>query len=358
MTIGMVLFGISVLYVILSEEKLLQTPMIVRRKRNNPKGALRFMEQIKIPDTDLTLCPIGLGTVGAGVKWDEKETSRILGTYLDLGGNLLDTARVYSDWIGNEKGRSERRLGDWFQKEGKRDQVLLMTKGGHPLLSSMHTPRMSPMDMRQDLELSLQALRTDVIDIYLYHRDDRDQSIEMELEVMEEFRREGKIRYYGCSNWKADRMREADAYAKDHGFRGLIADQALLNLGTRFKAPPKDDTTEAITGDILSYHKENHRNLAMAYTGLAGGYFHKYLRDGAVPGSEYDTPDNRKVAQKAMALAQDYGCTLTQLLLGYLRVQDFPCLALYGPNRMEQIREAMEGLEIPFEWEDFEKVLT
>lgn len=86
---------------------------------------------------------------------------------------------------------------------------------------------MTPEDMRHDLELSLKALRTDTIDIYFYHRDNLRQNVEDEIETMETFRREGKIRYYGCSNWTTERIKEADAYCKKMNYRGFVADQAL-----------------------------------------------------------------------------------------------------------------------------------
>ena len=63
--------------------------------------------KITIPDTDITIHPLGLGTVNAGLAWDEKETGRIIDTFLDMGGNLLDTAHVYSDWVKPERARSD-----------------------------------------------------------------------------------------------------------------------------------------------------------------------------------------------------------------------------------------------------------
>ena len=170
--------------------------------------------RIQIPDTDLSLCPIGLGTLSAGLKWDGKEADAIFDAYLELGGNVVDTARIYQDWVPGEVGRSERVVGDWIKRSGKRDQIVLMTKGGHPKYTGpqddLHLSRMTDADMRRDIELSLKALRTDRIDVYFYHRDNLAQSVAEEIETMERFVREGKIRYYACSNWSADRMREAD----------------------------------------------------------------------------------------------------------------------------------------------------
>lgn len=72
------------------------------------------MDRIKIKDTDLELSRLGLGCVKAGVKWAGQEAFDLFDAFLDMGGNVYDTARVYSDWIPSERGRSERVLGQWL----------------------------------------------------------------------------------------------------------------------------------------------------------------------------------------------------------------------------------------------------
>ena len=79
------------------------------------------MEKRQIQDTELWVSPFGLGTADAGVAWKEEDADRIFGTYLESGGNLIDTAHVYSDWIPPETARSERVIGDWLTKTKKRN---------------------------------------------------------------------------------------------------------------------------------------------------------------------------------------------------------------------------------------------
>lgn len=69
------------------------------------------MKKKQMMNTDLVVSPFGLGTADAGTAWKEEEADRIIGTYLELGGNLIDTAHVYSDWIPPETARSERLYG-------------------------------------------------------------------------------------------------------------------------------------------------------------------------------------------------------------------------------------------------------
>lgn len=317
--------------------------------------------RIWIPNTDLELSPIGLGTVNAGIDWDGADADRVYNTYLDLGGNVIDTARVYADWMRPyEIGRSERVLGDWLRRSGKRDQVVIITKGGHPKFTcpedDVHIPRMTPADMRGDIEKSLKSIGVDTIDIYFYHRDNRAQTVEEEIETMEQFRREGKIRYYGCSNWEADRIIEADNYCKAKGYRGFVADQSLLNMGMKYMNPLADDTMVYCQGDLHEYHKNNQANLLMPYMGVASGFFHLFAAKGeeGVKHSNYYTPGNIKVAKRCLELMNKYHASVSQIVLGFFTQQDYPCVPLYGPQNDAQLKDAMGTMEIKFEKRDFE----
>ena len=321
-------------------------------------------KRIRIPDTDLSLFPIGLGTVDAGLGWDGADADKIFDTYLSCGGNVIDTAHVYSDWVPGEIARSERVVGDWLARSGKRHEVTLITKGGHPDMTTanpdLHLSRMAGEDMVQDLDASLKQLRTDYIDIYFYHRDNRAQSVEEEIEVMEEFVKAGKIRYYGCSNWVTDRMSEAYDYAKAKGYRGFVADQSLLNLGTKYFRGLSDDTLAYIKGEAYQYHIDHPELLAMPYSGNCNGFFQIFAQKGAdgVKGNPYDTPENIRVAKKIQTLQEEYNCSITQVVLGFFFHQPFACLPLYKSSSAERIIDACGTLDIPFTDADYEWLLA
>lgn len=320
-------------------------------------------EFIDIPNTDLRVSPIGLGTVGAGLDWDGADADRIFDAYLDLGGNLVDSAHVYSDWVPPETARSERVVGDWLSRSGKRDKIVLMTKGGHPDMTGdnpdVHQSRMTAADMRADIESSLQKLRCDVIDIYFYHRDDVRQPVGQLIEVMEGFKKEGKIRYYGCSNWKAARMAEADAYCAEKGYRGFVANQALLNLGLRHMKPFPDDTMESFDEGMFAYHRRTPGNLAIPYMGVCSGFFHLVAAGNmaAVKDSPYNTSANLKVAARVGELAKKYDASVSQILLAFFDTMDFACAPLYGPQTLEQLQDAMAARRLSLTAADFEGVL-
>lgn len=313
------------------------------------------MEQnILLKGTDLRVSPIAFGTVRAGLDWDGKDADKMLNHYLDNGGNLIDSARVYYDWVEPEIGRSERVLGDWLRRCGRRDEAILITKGGHPNRFTMHTSRMGQDDMEYDLGLSLKTLGTDYIDIYFYHRDDESRPVAELLERMEGFRKEGKIRYYGCSNWTTARMIEAEEYAKAHGLRGFIANQNLYNIGSKYMKPFDDDTMVTADDAALDYYR-NGNNTPMPYFGICSGFFHILDAKGpdAVKDSCYYTEGNLRVAKRIAELREKYGCTITQVLMGFFFTRDFPVIPLVGSANIAQLDDMLGSVNVPFEKDDF-----
>lgn len=308
-----------------------------------------MMRRIALRGTDLSLSPIALGTVKAGIAWSGREADALLDAYLDMGGNVLDTARVYTP---PKEGCGEQVLGQWLRHSGKRRQVVLVSKGGHPKLDSMTVPRMDRASMTADLEDSLRALGVDEIDLYLYHRDDPATPAGELVEQMEDFRRAGKIRWYGCSNWTTPRMEEAAAYAKAHGLSGFVANECLFNVGIRHMGPLADKTMVAADEAMLAYHRAAGMGM-LAYCGLCSGYFHRLAAEGpeAVRGKKYDTPGNRRVAERLNAVCRDYGVTLSQAELAFLLAQPFDTVALAGVSRAEQLTDLMGAmaLNIPIE---------
>lgn len=137
---------------------------------------------------------------------------------------------------------------------------------------------------------------------------------------MEDFRQQGKIRYYACSNWTTARMKEADAYVASKGYRGFVANEALYNIGEPWMKPMSDDTLVMLDEEMQKYHEENPKNLAMPYSSVCNGFFHKLFAEGkgAVSSSEYYTEGNLKNAERLHKLIEEYEISVTQAVLGYL----------------------------------------
>jgi len=302
---------------------------------------------IKIPNTDLMVSNVGLGTAKAGLTYEKAD--EIIKEYVSLGGNLIDTARVYSDWIPGEIGRSERVLGEAIERLKIRNELIIMTKGGHPNMSGMNRPRCAPELMRGDLEKSLKALKTECVDIYVYHRDDESIPVDVLIDTMEQFRFEGKIRYYACSNWSVARMQEADAYCRRKGVRCFIGNQSLLNAGVKHMGKLYDDTLTVAREDFIHYHRENPDNVLMPFSAVAEGYFHRFINKGE-GGGMFDTKENCELADKIKRLSAVSGFSITQILMSYFKTLPITTIPLFGPRDAGQVKDMMTEADLSDFW--------
>lgn len=305
--------------------------------------------RVQVANTRLEIFPVVLGTVAMGERVSRPQAFEIIDAYRDFGGNAIDTARVYAG------GKSEEILGEYFQSRGTRSDFVLISKGGHPRFESMHTGRMSRADMQSDLEESLHALKTDYIDIYFYHRDNLEQPVSESIEIMEGFVKEGKIRYYACSNWTPDRMSQAEKYCRETGKTGFVANQALYNCGSDHMLSLPDDTMCRMDGEMKRLHRESEM-LSMPYSGVCNGFFHRLLSQGeeAVKNSPYYTGENLRIAGKIEALALNYGVSISKVLLGFFFSRDFKNCPIFGPSKLPQIQDLADITQIKFRKEDFD----
>ena len=176
--------------------------------------------------------PLCFGGNVFGWTIDEKRSFEILDAFVDAGFDFIDTADVYSRWApGNEGGESERILGNWFARSGKRDRVVLATKVG----SDMGGDRigLSARWIRQGVEDSLRRLQTDRIDLYQSHKDDLKTPQDEVLRVYEELIKAGKVRAIGASNFTAARLRSALDIADAAKLPHYVTLQPEYNLYSR-----------------------------------------------------------------------------------------------------------------------------
>jgi aryl-alcohol dehydrogenase-like predicted oxidoreductase len=173
------------------------------------------MKYVTIPNSELRVSQICLGSAEFGATMAPKDSFALLDAFIAAGGNFIDTAHVYSDWIPNTKSTSEKLIGEWLRKSGMREDVLIATKGAHPRLTSMNVSRLSKDDIETDVHESLEYLQTETIDLYWLHRDDVSIPVGEIIEALNEQVWLGNIRYFGCSNWTFSRIQEAMDYELD-----------------------------------------------------------------------------------------------------------------------------------------------
>ncbi|TBL81531.1 aldo/keto reductase [Paenibacillus thalictri] len=303
------------------------------------------MKRKTIAGTELVSSSLALGGVPIGSKLNENDSFKLMDDYVELGGNMVDTAEVYNNWLPLEANISEKIIGRWMKARNNRSQLIVATKGAHPHLSTMHIPRMSPEEITYDLEGSLQRLQVETIDLYWLHRDDPGRSVGEILETLNRHVREGKIRYFGCSNWTVARIQEAQAYAAAQGLQGFSGNQMSWSLAAVDPAKISDPTTVAMSDDMQRYHVESGLT-AIPYSSQAQGLFTKlgsgkYSFDGDQVKPAYRSELNRGRLDRIRQLAAESSLTISQIVLGYLMSQPFPTIPIIGCYSREQLDDCL-----------------
>ena len=281
-----------------------------------------------------------------GAMWEGKDVSHLLDKARDVGINTFDTARVY--------GRSEESLGRWLNTQN-REELVVISKCCHP--SPEGEKCVGEAFILEDLETSLNALRTDYIDIYLLHRDNEAVPASEIVETLNACRAAGKIRAFGVSNWRIERIIEANAYAKSHGLTPLSCSSPHFSLAEQI--PGKwNGGCLTLTGKSnaasRTWYRENAFSI-LAFSSLANGFFSGKMRSDQPETRElfpaplrvgYFTEDNFKRLAAAEALAKEKGCTVAQIALKWLFTQGLNVFALVGSSSPERIAENAAALDI------------
>ena len=318
------------------------------------------MRYITIPQTDLQVSALCLGSTMIGSDLDEAASFEVMDAFADAGGNFLDTARVYADWLPGGHGASEKTIGAWLTQRKNRDHMVIGTKGAHPDLKTMHISRMSEREIAADIDESLRCLRTDRIDLYWLHRDDEKIPVEAILDIMEKFVRRGKIRYYGCSNWKTPRIRAAWEHARAAGVKGFLADQPQWSLADLNPGAYEDQTLVNMGPELYELHRQTGL-AALPYTSQAKGFFSKFAENPAqLDGKAKARFWNEKNIARAR-LAQEFAHALkvpvAAIPLAWLIHQPFTTIPIIGSRNVDQLQESLTAADLLLE-RDMVKKLT
>ena len=331
------------------------------------------MQYKTINNTDLKVSNLCLGTAAFGEKISRERSFEILDAYVREGGNFLDTANIYCKWVPGVGNCSEQVLGEWMKSRGAFKEVMIATKGGHYLFDVPgRKPRVNEKEVRKDLEESLNTLGLETIDFYWLHRDDVTKPIAEIVDFLEKFKKEGKIRYYGFSNYKTCRVEQARSYLKGKGLEGPYAvsnqwSMASINPG---KNTNPDPTLEEFTEEEYEWHFRT-QIPSIPFSSTAMGFFEKMKKSGvksqngrlvcegnreAVGVSLWDAyynEDNLKKYEVLLKLQEETGHSLQALSLAYLISQPFQVLPVCAVRNIEQLKEVLEAGDMEFKLEQF-----
>src|SRR5215471_9718272 len=190
------------------------------------------MEFTQLGRTGVKVSRLCLGTMNFGPQTTEPDSFALMDAALELGINFFDPADVYG-WKTGE-GVTEQIIGRWFAQGGRRDGVVLATKVYGRMGDGPNDRRLSALHIRRACDESLRRLKTDRIDLYQMHHVDRSTPWEEIWQAMEILVAQGKVIYVGSSNFAGWHIAVAQAAAEKRHFLGLVSEQCIYNLMTRF----------------------------------------------------------------------------------------------------------------------------
>ena len=293
----------------------------------------------------LRVSELCLGTMTFGEDWgwgaSPEESRKVYDTFLEAGGNFIDTANVYTN------GTSERLLGEFMH--GQRERIVLATKytnavpGTDPNAAGNHRK-----SMVQALEASLKRLKTDYIDLYWLHIWDQMTPIEEVMRGFDDLVRQGKILYAGVSDMPAWVVAQANTLANLRGwtpFVGLQVEYSLIERTTERELLPM----AAGLGLGVTAWSPLARGVLTGKQLEAGGA--KDSRQSHPGMKQFMASDARKeaIVREVVALARECGHSPAQVALAWLRQRATPVIPIIGARKLAQVKDNLACVDIRLE---------
>ncbi|TXB67609.1 NADP(H)-dependent aldo-keto reductase [Phaeodactylibacter luteus] len=324
------------------------------------------MEYSTLGRTGIQVSKICLGTMTFGEQNSEAEGHEQMDYAVSQGVNFFDTAEMYSvPGRPETQGSTERILGTWFKKRGKRDDIILATKVTGPSAGLKHIRnplKFNREQIRAAITGSLGRLQTDYVDLYQLHWPERktnyfgqrgyrhdpedgwEDNLLSVLEVMQELVEEGKIRHFGVSNETPWGLMRFLQLAEQHGLPRCASIQNPYSLLNRTFETGLAEVAIRENAGLLAYSP-------MAF-GLLSGKYHlgkdssrdrinKYRQL-----SRYNSEQSKQATARYLELAQAHGLSLAQMSLAFVNTRPFMTANIIGATTMEQLKENIGSIEV------------
>jgi aryl-alcohol dehydrogenase-like predicted oxidoreductase len=265
----------------------------------------------------------------------------ILERALDAGVNFIDTADVYG-----QDGLSERVIGDWFAKTGRRDEVVLATKFRFRMGAGPNGTGASRLRIMRACEASLQRLKTDRIDLYQIHMQDLDTPEDETLRALDDLVRQGKVLYLGASNYAAYRLVESLWISEREHLSRFVSLQPEYSLVTRAIEREHVPLCERFGLGIIPWSP------------LGGGFLSgKYRRgDEAPAGSRLakwkerlpaaDADRHWNILDLVNQLADKHGASPSQVALAWVLKKRGVSSAIFGARTLAQLDDNLKAASL------------
>jgi aryl-alcohol dehydrogenase-like predicted oxidoreductase len=322
------------------------------------------MKYTIIPNTNLSISKICLGTMTFGEQNIESEAHEQLDYAISRGINFIDTAEMYPIAARKETlGSTERFIGSWLRNRGKRDDLVIATKiaGPNRGMEYIRQPLdFSAKSINEAVDLSLKNLQTDYIDLYQMHWPERvmnmfgkrglteidtnwKENIAEVLSVYDKLIKAGKIRYIGVSNEAPWAVMKFISESEKHNLPRIVTIQNPYSLLNRLF---EVGLTEVCMREKIGL---------MAYSPLGFGILSGKHLNGAQPNSRirlfpqftrYTSENATKATKLYQELVHSQGLTLTQMALAFVQQQQFVMSTIIGATSLQQLKENIDTHEI------------
>jgi NDP-hexose C3-ketoreductase / dTDP-4-oxo-2-deoxy-alpha-D-pentos-2-ene 2,3-reductase len=299
------------------------------------------MEYTHLGRTGLSVSRLCLGTMNFGPKTTEPDSYAIMDRALDHGINFFDTANVYGWKVG--EGVTEQIIGRWFAEGGaRRDKVVLATKVYGRMSDWPNDQGLSARHIVRACEGSLRRLQTDWIDLYQMHHVSRSTPWEEIWQAMELLVQQGKVLYVGSSNFAGWHLAAAQESAARRNFLGLVSEQCIYNLMTRFVELEVVPAAIQYGLGIIPW--------SPLHGGMLSGVLRK-LREGSGARStegrsSTDLETNRETIEAYEKLAAELGVDPADLALAWLLSRPGVTAPIVGPRTLEQLDNSLRALGV------------
>ena len=303
--------------------------------------------------TGLQVSEICLGTMTFGNQCDEPTSFAIMDRAWDAGVFFFDTADVYPLGATPElRGRTEEIVGKWIKERGRRDDMVLATKCRMTMGDGPNKGGLSRKYIMSAVEASLRRLEVEYIDLYQLHAPDPETPIEETLRALDDLVKAGKVRYVGCSNYRAFQLAKALWASDKLGLARFESNQPRYNILYR-----------EIENEIIPLCQAEELGL-IVYNPLAGGFLTGRYQPGqsVEGGSRFGLHQAGKMYQgrywqeaqfeAVEELRGFFGSrqrSLTQVALAWVLAQPAVTSAIVGASRPEQLDDSLPATELRLE---------
>ena len=305
------------------------------------------MKKILLPN-GLNVSQVALGAMDFGTTVSKEDSYHTLDTYIELGGNFIDTSNNYAHWAGTGD-ESETLLGQWLKDRGCRDKVVIATKVGFDRHGE--GAGLKKEQIEYWIDESLRKLGTDYIDLYYAHTDDMNTPIEETMEAFDRLVQKGKVRALGSSNFDTWRIAEANAIAESKGLTPYTAMQQRISyLNPKFEVAPKYPFNEIVNRERLRFLCDKNMPL-ITYACLCKGAY----EDPTRLGEEYQGGARLDFIRN---MAAEKGVNPSALVIAWLtnlhRCEGYPTVIPLFSATPEQMKQNLRGLDLVLTDEELE----